>query len=194
MPSSYPQNIPLITFLMAREKPQSMLDVGPGYGKFGFMFRERVDDFKWERVCDGVDPFPNYIKRAGTRGLYNGFWVGLFGPKEPIRFMPVDREDDLGEEDRFGRWPYDLILMVDVLEHYTEEAGHEALDFALELAPSVLVSTPLGYDQGAAYGNVYETHRSEWPMHKIAQHGTFSDFSGAMGSTDDSVIGILRRI
>ena len=169
-------NVPLIVRTMARLEPRRMLDVGPGYGKYGFLFRERVDDFRWERVLHGIDVFAGYLERSRMSGLYDHHFIGHFLEVEILE-------------------QYDLVLMVDVLEHFSDSEGEQALEKALSLAPSVLVATPLGYEQGPMYGNRHEAHLSEWPAVRLDQfarcHG--AAWESLQGGTRDSVIGILSR-
>ena len=82
--------------------------------------------------------------------------------------------------------------MIDVLEHYEDAAGVEALKHALHLSPQVLISTPLNYPQGPSHGNPYETHRSEWPSLKLAAFGAFDDRSA--DARHSSVVGLLNRV
>jgi SAM-dependent methyltransferase len=176
MPSSYLGNVPVIVRTMARLDPARVLDVGPGYGRYGFLFRERVDDFRWERVLHGVDVFPDYMQRSGVSALYDRMYEG--------DFLEVEFDEQ-----------YDLVLLIDVLEHFTEDDGGRALEKALALAPTVLIATPIGYEQGEMYGNPYEEHRSEWPTERL---DAFAGGHGARwerdaGGRTDCVIGLLRR-
>ena len=176
MPSSYLGNVPAIMRSIARLDPQRVLDVGPGYGRYGFLFRERLDDFRWKRRLDGVDVFPEYLERSRTAFLYDRFFNGEFLAME----IPAE---------------YDLVLMIDVLEHFSDEDGERALDKALTLAPQVLIATLLGYEQGEMHGNPHEQHHSEWPAEKLARFatgrgGSWEPVPGGMGQ---SVIGVLSR-
>lgn len=75
--------------------------------------------------------------------------------------LPTDRE-------------FDVILMVDLLEHLPKERGLEILDHAVELAKrAVVVYTPLYWDEnrtayeepGGFYeGNDHVLHRSLWNL------------------------------
>jgi len=58
---------------------------------------------------------------------------------------------------------YDLILRINVLEHLSYEDGLKVLEQSLATGSNVLISTPKDIgDQGAGYGNVYETHHFQW--------------------------------
>ena len=176
MPSSYLGNVPVIVRTMARLDPHRVLDVGPGYGRYGFLFRERLDDFRWERRLDGVDVFPEYLERSRTGFLYDRFFTG--------EFLATEIDGD-----------YDLVLMIDVLEHFTADDAARALDKALALAPAVLVATPLGYEQGEMHGNPFEEHRSEWPPERLEEYAAARGgaWEPAPGGMANSVIGVLRR-
>ena len=68
---------------------------------------------------------------------------------------------------------YDLVLMIDVLEHFSADSGRGFLHRTVELNKHVIVSVPNGLmEQGAAFGNPYETHRHTF-------HGTeeFEDYN-----------------
>jgi SAM-dependent methyltransferase len=176
VPSSFLGNVPVIVRTLADIDPRSVLDVGPGYGRYGFLFRERLDDFRWERRLDGVDVFPDYLERSRTAFLYDRFFTGDFLAVE----LPAE---------------YDLVMMIDVLEHFSDDDGERALDKALALAPRVLIASPLGVEQGAMYGNPHEEHLSEWPSERLEQFaagrgGSWDRVPGGMGR---SVIGILAR-
>jgi 2-polyprenyl-3-methyl-5-hydroxy-6-metoxy-1,4-benzoquinol methylase len=169
MPSSYPHNIPAIVGTMLRLQPRSLLDVGPGYGKYGFMAREYLDDFRGDMRIEAVEVFPDYLERVG--------------------WSPYDRVHhgslvDVELPDR-----YDLVLMIDVLEHFDRADGYDALYRALSAGDAVLVSTPIGYEQGPSHGNVHETHLSEWHPDDLTSHGmTWED----VASDELSFTGLVR--
>jgi 2-polyprenyl-3-methyl-5-hydroxy-6-metoxy-1,4-benzoquinol methylase len=81
---------------------------------------------------------------------------------------------------------YDLVLMIDVLEHFDRDDGFASLRKATSVGAEVLISTPRRpRPQGAVKGNPFERHRSRW---------TAADFAGYAwrpSSTHHSLIGIL---
>lgn len=67
MPTSWYQAIPLILDKMLQEHPQSILDVGIGFGKYGVLLREALDVSRekyrkkdWTVQIDGVEAFKSY--------------------------------------------------------------------------------------------------------------------------------------
>jgi hypothetical protein len=58
---------------------------------------------------------------------------------------------------------YDLVVMVDVFEHLDKEAGKELINDVMQRADHFIISVPATWSaQGAAYGNEYEVHKSQW--------------------------------
>jgi len=63
------QNISYNIELIRKINPESILDIGVGFGRWGFLFREFLEIWddenysgKWKRKIDGVEIFPDYIK------------------------------------------------------------------------------------------------------------------------------------
>ena len=134
-------------------KPQSVLDVGCGYGKWGYLCREYLDAFygrfrpeDWSVRIDGVEYFEPYIQ-AHQRALYSNIMIG-------------DIRDVVDDLDR-----YDLIIAGDVIEHMEKEEAEAIVEKLYALANKMLiVNIPLGegWDHPEQYGNPAELHRSEW--------------------------------
>lgn len=207
MPTSYPENISTITCTIQALNGRSFLDVGPGYGKFGFLIRERVDNFEGNIRLDAVEVFKGYNEKASRASkhpaahdlyacIYDNYAYGEF--VKLAQFWLQEEQTGTRPEG----WPqrvdaYDVVLMIDVLEHWTDVQASHALALALELGRTVLISTPVGYPQGPSEGNDREAHLSDWPHEKLRQ---WAAENGARWSpvtrgcrTDDSVIGLMRR-
>jgi 2-polyprenyl-3-methyl-5-hydroxy-6-metoxy-1,4-benzoquinol methylase len=74
---------------------------------------------------------------------------------------------------------YDLVLLIDTLEHLPQDQGHSLLHSLLSRNQYVLVSTPNSpYPQGAVHGNELETHRSEWRAADFAAYRATLIFEG----------------
>ncbi len=67
---------------------------------------------------------------------------------------------------------YDLVLLIDVLEHFSKIDGKSLLNKIAEKNKVILISTPKNPTvQTQAFGNIYETHRSRWGKQELAGIG-----------------------
>lgn len=149
-------------------QPQSVLDVGCGFGIWGFLCREYLDVMagrvwpaQWQVRIDGIELFEPYIMDH-QRFLYSSVRVG--DAREAVR--------DMG--------PYDLVIAGDIVEHLEKEDGEEFLETLYGRANrALLVNIPLaeGWEHPEAYGNPGELHRSIWYPEDFAPFlPTFTEF------------------
>lgn len=118
-----------------------VLDVGPGHGKYAVLMREylRVPP----ATIDAVEAWPAYVLDHDLEALYGQVYV--------------DDVADLTSE--ILEW-YDLVLMVDVLEHLDIDDGVRVLD---RIAGRVVICTPVGWIQNPEGETIPpELHRSLW--------------------------------
>jgi tetratricopeptide (TPR) repeat protein len=157
--------------------PRSILDVGCGFGLWGFLCREyldvmeeRVQPGSWRVRIDGIELFEPYIQ-AHQRALYSSIRIG------DIREMASQVDE------------YELIIAGDVIEHLEKDEGERVVDQLYEKATrALLVNIPLGegWDHPERHGNPGELHRSQWTPEdflaypNISQH--FELPAGAYGS------------
>jgi 2-polyprenyl-3-methyl-5-hydroxy-6-metoxy-1,4-benzoquinol methylase len=142
--------------------PKTILDLGVGHGINGAGIRNWLnvgikDNYKDTTVI-GVEGYPHY--RSELWKCYD--WVHT-----------CTIQTFLQESDK----QFDCVLMTDVLEHFDKDEGNAIISKIVRdvLAPGgiLLISTPAVWiEQGAAYGNELETHRSLWH---------FTDFIGMQG-------------
>ena len=157
MPSSNPDQISRIMGIILRDKPGSVLDIGIGFGKYGFLCREYLELWdgrevyhEWKRRIDGIEVFKDYITPLQDM-IYDRIYVG----------NALDVLPNL-------TFTYDLILLIDVLEHFIEDEGYRLLHECRSKGRKILVSTPKNIrTQGAAFGNDHETHRFQWQPDKL---------------------------
>jgi hypothetical protein len=184
MPSSRPNAIPTVVHLIRQLKPESILDVGIGFGKWGHLFREytdineaerdpaRYERRNWRVRIDGIEGYAGYVTEM-HRFLYNNIHIG--GALELIEALPG----------------YDVIFMGDVIEHFTKADGLAFLrKAAAKAAKAVIITTPKEeIEQEDLCGNELERHRSSWT------HEDFAEFDGAIvKNLDDSIlIAVLPR-
>jgi hypothetical protein len=148
MPISNWDQIPAIMNEVYRLQPKTVLDLGIGFGKYGPLLREVLDGMHgrckrglWEAQIYGVEAHRDY--RNSTWGCYNN----------------VAESDFLDYIEEAKKW--DLVLMIDSLEHLDPETGRRFLDELVENNKHVIISVPVvPMPQGAVYGNEHETHRT----------------------------------
>ena len=139
-------------------KPMKVLDVGTGFGKYGVLCREYLDlwdgrqKYDFTRRIDGVEVFQGYITplhKYVYDNIYNDNIVTLI------------------EKMEMG---YDLVLLIDVLEHFEKDQGRSLLDTLLAKNTGILVCTPKRPSaQNDAFGNTFETHKSAWTRREFLQ-------------------------
>lgn len=146
-------HIPFVAEAMLSIAPDSVLDVGVGFGRWGILAREfcdvwpgRVHREQWRTRVEGIEAFPKNIAEYHL-AFYDAIHHG--DAAEILPRLPG---------------PYDLIIFGDVLEHFERPVGERLLDLAVARASYVIVNVPLGpeHPQGEAYGNPYERHLSSW--------------------------------
>ena len=163
MPSSRPGSIPLVVSLIRRLNPDTVLDVGAGFGKWGFLLREYLEVWQgrlhpddWEKAIDAAEIFEGYRALPWYPVIYRHVYGDV-------------RKVDLGR--------YDLVLWGDVIEHLSKAEGQSLL----RKCRAWIVTTPNGgTDQGASFGNEAERHRSRWGVEDF-EHVRVTDDGIAVG-------------
>ena len=150
--SSNSQNISRILEMVLGVQPQSVLDIGVGTGKMGFLLREYLDVYggdgrTWpppRRVMiEGIEAYGRYLSDF-HRSVYDRILVG-----DADQVLPT-----------IERGRYDLVMMIDVLEHLEPDKAERVVGEATRVGRRLLCVSPAGLrPQGASYGNPYERHR-----------------------------------
>jgi hypothetical protein len=134
-----------------RLQPTSVLDVGAGFGKWGFLIREQLDFLpgryeksEWHTRIHGVDAFP--ASSPLIDWVYDEFTIG------DVLML---------SDEALGR--YDLVVVGDVIEHLERSAGEALIERLRNLNGCIIVNTPrFFFEQEPLLGNEYEIHRSHW--------------------------------
>lgn len=184
MPSSRPNIIPTVVHLIRQIRPNSILDVGIGFGKWGHLFREytdiheaegdpgRYDRKNWRVRIDGIEGYAAYVTEM-HRYLYNEIHLG--NACELMKTLPL----------------YDVVFMGDIIEHFDKKTGLQLLRDACDKANrAVIVSTPkFETEQADLCGNELERHRSLWSARD------FRSFKGAVVKTIDraTLLAVCRK-
>lgn len=157
--------IPYVARRLAIQQPQRVLDIGIGFGMYGAVVRQWVDEGvqPWRTFLAGVEAWPPYRNPAWD--LYNVIFVGSV-------------EQYLKQHDEL----FDSIILGDIIEHFPKAEGGRLLEHLKQrLAPRglLLLITPVGFhEQGAANGNPYECHHSSWSADDLQSLGFELELTG----------------
>jgi len=157
MPSSRPYAIPYVVSLITRLQPATILDVGVGFGKWGYLFREFTDVLQsesdparyakdnWRTRIEGIEAYEPYIHDA-HRYIYDRIHIG-----DALEILPTLER-------------YDVIFLGDIVEHFPMEAGRRLLKEATAHFNQCLMVTTPRYEthQSVLCGNELEQHHASW--------------------------------
>lgn len=193
MPSSIIENAVDIVEEMRKTKPNSILDLGCGFGKWGFLAREYLDIWNmrikkedWKVFIKGVEICKRYVESWGhLTEIYDEIFVG-----DILEFLEINSRK------------YDLVLANDVIEHL--EKG-KALDVFLKLPEvvnkSLILSIPIGKKWLNANldwdkVNKYKRHISSWEVDEVIKAMRSLNFHTLKlydGGRGDVALFIFRR-
>jgi predicted TPR repeat methyltransferase len=134
-------------------RPQSVLDIGTGFGMYGFLARDYLDVYEgrphrntWKVRIEGVEAWPEYVTPVHHH-IYDALHVG-----EALQIL-----DSLGG--------YEMVAAGDVIEHLQRDDSEKLIQKMIAHAQRwVVLSVPLGNDwpQDVSHGNPFQAHRSVW--------------------------------
>ena len=149
---------PIVTLIRALN-PSSILDVGVGFGKWGFLCREylevwmdRVKKNEWQVQLDGVEIFPDYHDILQPY-LYNRIFY------EDARTFHPDKT-------------YGLVIACDIVEHMLKHDGLALIrKMSSSWAANCIISIPLGNEwMRNRYGrNPYDAHLAVWNENDLSR-------------------------
>jgi hypothetical protein len=154
------QNISTCVELIRKLDPQSILDIGVGFGRWGILSREFLEVFKgipsrkdWKLKIDGIEIFPSCIDKY-HKYFYNKIYFGN-------AYTKIDAISDF----------YDLVILGDVLEHFEKQTAILLMHKLLNKCKYIILNIPLGENwvQEELYGNPYEKHLSFWEPDELKQ-------------------------
>ena len=177
MMTSFPSNIPQIVNVIASLNPKTILDVGPGFGKYGLMVREAILSLNAEKG----DTTPNYKAIQVDCAEMCKYFINL-----PYHDKLYDHHYH-GDVRKIDLPKYDLILFIDVAEHWPKEDVFKFITDNVAKGSMVLVSTPItvGFYKEEFYGKDCPKHITQWVPHD------FDCFKAHDVSTKDSYIYLI---
>lgn len=159
MPTSNLAVAPAVLWTVAEVDHGRILDVGPGWGKYAVLLREYLND-KPTRI-DAVEAWVPYVDQHGLGCLYDRIW-----PTD-VCLLP---DDVLAS--------YDVVLMVDVIEHIDKAA---AIELLARIPCRVVICTPVEWfatDDGLP---PTEAHVSHWTVADFEATGRLEAYSEVVG-------------
>lgn len=149
--------------------PTSLLDVGTGMGQYGFLARVNLEGShlfcvqeyrqsrkeEWRVRIDGIEGCGGYMTPV-HHYAYNHLMVG-----DALEILPT-----------LPNQSYELVLAIDILEHFTRSDGLIFLSHLKRIAQkAALVSTPKEFIPQEVPANPYENHRSLWTWQDLVDQG-----------------------
>lgn len=154
MPTSHHNQLSDIVGLIVRTKPRSILNVGVGFGKYEFLSREYLE--LWDGRETGYHDRKSLIEGIELSGDF-------ITPAHEYIYDKIYIGDALEVAETLER-TYDLILLIDVIEHMDYSKGAALLEKLVERGRNVIVSTPLDIGPDDKPVGYFESppHRCQW--------------------------------
>lgn len=164
MGTSTPKFINGILRRVMFKQPKRILDIGIGFGKWGFLCREYLDVWhsriypkSWKATIDGIEIYKDYLTPIHDY-VYSNVYVG----------------DACNIIDSLNH--YDIIMANDVIEHIEKEVAFELLRKIKQKSELAICSIPLGKNwlgrpKRVTDINPYEDHISAWSEHELNSVG-----------------------
>ena len=174
MPTSNSRQLSKILDLIIFSYPKTILDIGVGYGKFGFLCREYLDiringenHKNLKTNIEGIEAFKDYRNPVHDYIYDKIYWDDV------LNVLPKLEKK------------YDLILIIGTFEHFTYEDGLKILKECKRLGKNLIIATPKNIGtQEDVYGNEYERHHFQWKK----KHFERINWSKTYHSNDEQLI------
>lgn len=156
MPHSWHHPLTPVMDRVVKLDPCCVMDIGIGYGKWGFLVREaldwasgRLERESWAVRIYGIEVFPY------ESPLHD--WV----------YDRVTRADVLDVQGDISG--FELVMINDVIEHIDKPQAMDLLRGLVARNRNVIVSTPLEFFGQEIADNEHEHHISHWTMDDFAE-------------------------
>lgn len=159
MASSDSTQISTLVDLIQIINPASSLDIGCGYGKYGFLTKEYLMGHVWDKnkvIVNAVEGYGEYISDV-HRMIYNDIFIC-----------------DAMNFDKYLLRQYDLVTIIDAFEHLSVKNGETFIKAVLNNTKYLLISVPryVSNQQGLTSDpNKFEEHRAFWTRRMFKKLG-----------------------
>lgn len=171
MPFSQSSQLSSIVSFLEILQPTSILDVGVGMGQYGFLARTNLENEHlfivnganamqrpksgWKVRIDGIEAFKTYRTPVHDYAYNHIYW------DDALETLSTLNDDE-----------YELVLAIDILEHFTTEQGIIFLNQIKRVSKNkILISTPKTFIPQEIEANPFENHRSLWSESQLREQG-----------------------
>lgn len=158
MASSFINQIPAIIHVIQKLQPGSVLDIGKGFGKYGFLIHEYIGINNNKKL----DPGKSLKDQSAISIDAVEVDPDLMLPHLEHLYRKIYFGDVLKIGDSLPR--YDLVLMIDIIEHIDKTAAIALLKKLLAKGSNIIIATPRKFFEQELYESVYENHVSHWTV------------------------------
>lgn len=176
MPTSHPEILSPVLKKVLEVAPKSILDLGIGFGKWGALYREYTDIWawrfyrkEWTTQIDGIEAHALY--RNPNWDQYSTVFEGKIQTVLP------------------GLCQYEMISMLEVLEHFTKEEGLSVLDEIFKHTRKLIVSYTNSHQHNVR-DNPLEDHLSQWETSEFMHLGKVT----VITPTEDGAVLYIERV
>jgi SAM-dependent methyltransferase len=158
MASSFSAQIPGIIHLISKLQPKKVLDIGKGFGKYGFLIHEYIGIDNSKRVN------PELTMAQQSNVVIDCVEVDcdLFLPHILQLYNKIYEGDILEIYQQLPQ--YDLVLMIDIIEHIPKEGAIRLLKYFLSNNTPIIIATPIEFFEQHLYESEFENHVSHWQV------------------------------
>lgn len=136
-----------VTSMIGLLQPATVLDIGPGAGKYGKIVREVSSTKSFKTHTTAIEIDESYVDSFNLRDIYDHLVVG-------------DAMDLIDQpQSRF-----DLVMIGDCIEHLRKSAGVDLLNFLMYRSGYICLVYPDRFIQDDWEGHAAEAHISTWSM------------------------------
>jgi hypothetical protein len=163
--SPYNDTVFILDFLgrLIFGKQASILDVGSGFGRWGFLCRCHLG-------C-GIPLAMNLESKLRVEA------IEAYKPNVTPIYDCVYNATHIGDAQEVlsALGEYDIVICSHMIEHLKKEEGLRLLDqMRSHASKAVIVALPFGeWPQDDAYGNPYEVHKAVWQPADFRGHGAY---------------------
>lgn len=158
MASSFISQVPAIINLIKGLHPKSVLDIGKGFGKYGFLVHEYIGIDNTLKI----DPSKSMLQLSSITIDACEADIDLMLPHLSQIYQTVFTGDVLEKYQGFKN--YDLILMIDVIEHLEKAKAEDMLKYFVSKGTTLIIATPAHFFEQNLYESEFEHHVSHWTL------------------------------